>query len=416
MRIGLFTDTYHPAVNGITYVVEITKRELEALGHEVYVFAPTPQLRKYRELEKNVIRFPAIKDLFFEGQFTTMFFPPRAIKKIKSLNLDIIHFFTPGQIGLLGSYAAIKNKTPLVAMYSTDLYEYVTHYPVVFPGMLALTMTAPIALKSRGPELKKTLSALTPKRNVEAWSQNLVSEMITLLHNRCAAVIVPSIKVQKQLLEWQTESPIYLIPTGVDALKTDKQLSQRLKKRFDIGVGDKIILYVGRLGSEKNIDLLINSFSLIKNQVPEAKFLIVGSGPHKAALESLTSTRLLTDSVIFTGSIERRLLGSVYALASIFIFASMTDTQGLVLNEAAHAGLPLVITDPEISEVVQNGQNGFYAQNNPQDLAQKVTSIIKDPQLAARMSNASFKISVQFNERGQTEKLVTIYNKIIDQD
>lgn len=121
MRIGLFSDTYLPTTNGISYVLQIMQKRLEELGHEVYIFAPATNLRgEEPDDNDHVFRFPAIEGVFFDEQLTSVFFPSRAMKKIKALKLDVIHFFTPSQIGLMGAYAAIREDIPLISQYSTD--------------------------------------------------------------------------------------------------------------------------------------------------------------------------------------------------------------------------------------------------------------------------------------------------------
>src|ERR1700759_5043387 len=113
MKIGFFSDFYLPHADGITYSIESFRIELEKLGHEVYILTPSPGWR-YREKTARVIRFPAVKGIFFDDYLTSLFFPPQAISKIDKLGLDLIHYHTPSQVGLLGAYYAIRSNTPLV--------------------------------------------------------------------------------------------------------------------------------------------------------------------------------------------------------------------------------------------------------------------------------------------------------------
>jgi len=148
MRIGLFTDTYLPINNGISYVVQLTRSGLEALGHEVYIFAPSPD-SNYVEADPNIIRFRAIKGVTYEEDLTSVFFPPLQLQKINKLNLDIIQFFTPNQIGLLGLMAGLRYDIPVISQYSTDIYQYVDYYPAAEKVILAFPIAAPIILKGR---------------------------------------------------------------------------------------------------------------------------------------------------------------------------------------------------------------------------------------------------------------------------
>ena len=126
MRIGLFTDTYRPSVNGITYVVESLKQQLEALGHEVYIFCPGKSLRPDKQPElisedDHILRFPSIRSGFFDEFDISLFLPRRVVEEIAAMELDIIHVFTPSQIGLLGINAALTHDMPVVIQHCTDI-------------------------------------------------------------------------------------------------------------------------------------------------------------------------------------------------------------------------------------------------------------------------------------------------------
>ncbi|MEX0748545.1 MAG: glycosyltransferase [Candidatus Saccharimonadales bacterium] len=410
MRIGIFTDTYHPTINGITFVVDETKRELEALGHEVFVVAPGIKIKRvvYDEASR-ILRIPAIKDVFFEDQMTSFFFPPKQVKRIRELQLDVIEFTTPGQIGMLGVYAALKNDTPLVAMYCTDLYEYIRHYPRVVPAVIAQVMGSPLTLGAKAPELRKLLTSLSQRDETEHWTQKLVAEMLTVLHNRCQAVVSPSRKVAAQLRAWKTTAPIHVIPTGITPLGTDQAAIDKFRKRWGLGAKDKIILNVGRLGSEKNLELAIRAFDQIKLRVPEAKLILVGdSNQHVPLLKELAAEQTHAQDIIFTGKIARSELGAAYASGDVFVFPSLTDTQGLVLHEATQLGLPLVICDPEVTEVLQDGVNGYFAHNDVDDFAQKVADIISNPVLSKTMGAESRRIVAHYTAAAQAQKLLEV--------
>ena len=169
MRIGLFTDTYRPTINGITFVVESLKNNLEALGHTVYVFCPArtimPKFKRTDETEdETIIRFPSFRSGFFDDFDFTVFFPRNQLRKIRDLDLDVIHVFTPSQVGLLGMNAAIKNDIPLVVQHCTDLYEFVENYPAVLPGALALVgVVFPMSVKLNGQDLREIIKLHRPR-------------------------------------------------------------------------------------------------------------------------------------------------------------------------------------------------------------------------------------------------------------
>ncbi len=417
MKIGLFSDTYLPTINGISYVLMIMQRRLEELGHEVYIFAPATNLRGEEPNDNDhVIRFPALEGVFFDEQLTSVFFPPRAMKKIKKLNLDVIHFFTPSQIGLMGAAAAIRANIPLVSQYSTDLYHYVERYPNVLPGTIALSLAAPFVLKMTPREIMKMMGVFRPKRTVTAWHKQMVARMHVMLHNDCDAVIALSRKMQHQLDSWGSTTKTTLLPTGVDPIaKASAADINTFKKDHGIAKKDHVLLYVGRLSREKNLDLLIEAFEHVARAHENVKLMFIGDFDYRESLEQHAAARGLAEKILFPGRIEREKLDVAYGSSDIFLFPSTTDTQGLVVHEAAGAGLPLILCDPEVSEVFIAGETGLLSTNNARDMAKQITTLLDDAKLRKRLGENAKKRAAEFTEIGQMQKLEKLYQKCIDE-
>jgi glycosyltransferase involved in cell wall biosynthesis len=412
MRIGFFSDSYLPTMDGISFSIESYRRELEEQGHEVFVFAPAPGFR-YKEKAPNIIRFPAVKGLFYDDYMTSVFFPPQALQKVKQYKLDIIHFHTPSQIGLLGAYFALRNKVPLVTTYHTDLYEYVTHYRSVLPGTIALSLLTPLITQGGLEDFRSALSGIKPERSIDAWNRKMVVRGMTRLHNYCDRVIAPSVKIEKQLMSWGTKSGVRVLPTGVDKITTTPQAKDAFRRKYGLSRDDQVVIFVGRLGSEKNIDLLINAFSLIAPKNPRAKLMIVGEHDYRKKLEQRVAKHNLQERVIFTGYIDHYKLGAAYESSKIFAFPSRTDTQGLVVHEAANSGLPVVMIDRQVTEVVIDGVNGYFARNSARDFANKLERILSNDELHQAMSDASRMLAEKYSARHQTQKLVHLYENIL---
>ncbi len=421
MRIGLFTDTYTPSINGIVYVIDITKKHLEELGHEVYVFCPADGVTPAKvseDEEHGILRFPSVKGAFYDDYNFSFFFPPWSMRKIRELDLDVVHIFTPGQIGILGINAAYKTGATLVAQHSTDVYEYVKHYPAVLPGLLMLLPLTPFATKFHGRDLRELIKLYIPRRGVTQWNQDIVEAMITIMYSRCDVVIALSRKSKQQLESWMEGEeytyPIELLPTGIDALPAASQSSIiEFRNKYGFSETDEIITYVGRLGAEKNLDSLIPMIETVRQSRPHAKLLYVGDFEYRETLEQLARESTVSDKIIFTGALPRETLGTIYEASSVFVFPSMTDTQGLVLHEAALAGLPVVLTDTGVSEVVHDGENGYCAEQNPQSMAEKVVAILSDQKLRKEFSQASKNIAARYTEKQQTAKLDELYKKAV---
>jgi 1,2-diacylglycerol 3-alpha-glucosyltransferase len=427
MRIGLFTDTYRPSINGIVYVVESLKKHLEAEGHEVFIFCPARSIRPSQHAtvfdeDEHVIRFPSIKGAFYDDYDTSLFFPPRVLTKIKELDLDVIHFFTPGQVGMMGVYAAHKTNTPLIAQHCTDLRQYVEHYTdgLLLPGLLMLIGLIPFAVKVNGKDIREIMKMYRPRRGSVQWNIEIVERVITLIYSKCDAVIALSRKSKEQLESWQVDEDycydVTLMPNGVDKLKapTKKQLDD-FREQWNISPKDEVFGFVGRLGAEKNLAMLIPTLDRVAAKRPRAKLLFVGDFEYKETLEELARNSDYSDRIIFTGALPRVDLGVAYAAMDIFVFPSLTDTQGWVIHEAALAGLPLVLVDRDLSEVLEVGVNGAYANNNVEDLAKVLIDLLAHPKKRKEFGEASQRLARRFTEKRQVAKLIDMYEGVVEQ-
>lgn len=417
MKIGLFTDTYHPSINGIVSVVDILRHNFEAMGHEVFVFAPGEGLRIEQADDTHVYKFPTVKGGLFNDSNTPLFFPPFLLAEIKKLDLDVIHFLTPGQVGLMGLYAAHELKVPLVSEYCTDLFEYVEHYPLALPVLITALLLLPLAIPMTRNQLFELYRSSRPRLGIGKWNKNLVRDLMTILHSSCDAVIVHSRKSARQLASWQKGDfnyRTYLIPTGVDALPIPTKTAQEtFCKKFKIAPTDEIVLYVGRLSQEKNLDLLIEMMPELIAKRPQAKLVFVGDFDYREALEAAAKKSSAAERIIFTGRMPRERLGEPLGIAKVFAFPSLSDTQGLVLHEAALAGVPTVMCDRLVSEVVKDGENGFYCKDAPKSMANKIATILSDDKLRNKMSKKAKEIAGKFSERSQAQKIIKLYEKII---
>jgi glycosyltransferase involved in cell wall biosynthesis len=418
MRIGLFTDTYRPSINGIVYVVDITRQHLEAMGHEVFIFCPAEGVRLDREEfdDDHIIRFRSMKGVFFDDYNLSLFFPAVELRRIKELELDVIQFFTPSQVGLMGVYAAQKTGAVLVAQHSTDLSQYIKHYPAVVPGLLMIALSLPLTFRFHGQDVRELMRLYKPRRVVADWGQDIVERLIAMIYSRCDAVIALSKKSQNQLDSWREEYwyDVTTVPTGINALRkpSESQIA-KFKAMHGIATTDEVVLYAGRLSAEKNLDILIPMIKKVLKKRPNARLLYVGDFDYRETLEQLAADSGVGDRITFTGALPREDLGVAYASACVFAFPSLTDTQGLVLHEAAHAGLPFVLIDRDVSEVVHDGVNGFVARNNPTSFADCVVKLLEDETQRLRFSEASKQLARTYGEYSQTKKLEQIYQQAL---
>jgi glycosyltransferase involved in cell wall biosynthesis len=321
---------------------------------------------------------------------------------------------------MMGVYAAFKTNTPLVAQHCTDLREYVEHYRdgLLLPGLLALIALLPFAVKMNGRDIRELMSMYRPRRGSVQWNGEIVEHAMTLIYSKCDAVIALSRKSKKQLESWQKDPnykyTVTLMPNGVNRIKppTARHVRQ-FREKWNIAESDAVFGFVGRLGAEKNLDLLIPACEKIVKKRPNARLLFIGDFEHREALEAAAAASSCPDRITFTGSVQREKLGVVYDIMNVFVFPSLTDTQGWAVHEAALAGLPLVLIDKDLSEVLEPGVNGEFARNTAKSVADVVVDLLSHPKKRAHYGEASKKLARRFTERRQIKKLAALYEEVI---
>ena len=251
MRIGIFTDTYKPYINGVSTSILMLEKALMKKGHKVFIVTVNPEDMSYKyEDNGRIIRIPGIPTGIYDYRLTT-FYPIKAVNKIKEWNLDIIHSQTEFGIGTFARVLAKQLDIPIVHTYHT-MYEDYVHY--ITHGYFD------------GPS-KKIVEYLT-----KFYCDKTITELI-----------VPTKKTYDLFKEkYKYDRNVYIIPTGIEVErfykeKVDVKKVEDLKKSLEINKNDIVILFIGRIASEKNIDFLINNHSSIlkKNKNCKLYFLII---------------------------------------------------------------------------------------------------------------------------------------------
>ncbi len=377
MRIGMFSDTYFPQKNGVATAVKLYKEILEDMGHEVFVFIPKYS-KDFERNEKNVFEFPSIK-YPLEKDHRIAVFPPHVFFKIKKLELDVIHTHTPFSMGILAYWSAKLFDIPYIGTHHT-MYEYYRHYlPLVIRPPLSLT-----------------------KKLIRDWCLRL------------DRVIAPTWEIKRVLVEYGVpENHIEVIPTGIDTEKFETPPSRSLRE--ELGIGDKkILLYVGRLGKEKNIDFLLRVFKRLED--PDVVLVIIGDGPEREHLEEIVEELGLEDRVAFTGGMPREEVIDAYKCADVFVFASYTETQGLVILEAMAAGLPVVaLGKMGVKDLLERSGGGIMIEElDEKEFAEAIEKVLSDPELRERLSRAGRKfVKENFSIRRTVEKMVKLYEEML---
>jgi glycosyltransferase involved in cell wall biosynthesis len=378
VRIGIFSESYEPVLNGVTVSILTLTSALKELGHEVYVFAP--RYPGHVDVENEVFRFPSVRTWVAPDYPLAIPYLPQITRRVRGLNLDVIHTHTPFMLGSLGLRLGRKLGIPVVSTNHTQYAEYV-HYFTLAP---------------------------------RATARRFVIGHMKRYYNRCDGVIVPSAPIADLLREYGVRTPIYVIPTG-NALDTctDLEARRELRTRYGIPADAQVLLYVGRLAKEKNLDLLFRAFDRLRARHPGLRLAVVGGGPYEAGCKSLAAELGCSDAVAFTGCIPREKVAKYYSIGDIFAFPSTTETQGLVLNEALGAGLPCVAVNAGGSaEVLLNGKAGLLTEDNVDDFAAKIDALLNDREMMERFSDEAVSSAFSFSPADMAARALEVYETV----
>ena len=386
MRIGIFTDTYPPFVNGVSTSVAMLEKALTKLGHQVYIVTVNNENMKYKyENNDHIIRIPGVPIGIYDYRLTGAY-PLKAVKKIAKWNLDVIHSQTEFGVGTFARIIAKQYNIPLVHTYHT-MYEDYVHY--ITKGYFD------------GPS-KKIVEYLT-----NFYCDQTATELI-----------VPTKKTYDLFKEkYHYTRNVHIVPTGIEV---ERFYSENFKKkelddlRNQIGLSKDqfTILFVGRLASEKSVDLLIEAQRDLAKKY-NAVLMIVGDGPDMQKYQELAMKYNIEDNVIFTGKVPWTEVTKYYQLADIFATASRSETQGLTVIEAMAASLPVVAVDDEsFRNVVVEGLNGELFDTKG-EYKKYVESFINDPVKLKRFSKQARINADQYSSKYFAERVLDVYEDAI---
>lgn len=388
MRIGIFTETYTPYISGLVTSEVMLKKGLEKLGHEVYVVTANLENFQYEYDEKErILRIPGIPTGIYDSRLTAVY-PLKAVNKIKSWNLDIIHSQTEFAIGTFARILAYQFDIPLVHTYHT-MYEDYVHY--------------------------------ITKGYFDKSSKKIV-EYLTLFYcdKTASELIVPTKKTYDLFKEkYQVDRNIHIIPTGIELERfyTENivpEKLEKLKKKLKLTKNDFVGIFIGRLGQEKNVKFLLDVMKELVPDYPNFKFLIVGDGPDYDEYKKIIKDYKIDKNVIMTGKVAWEEVPYYYHLSDIFLTASHTETQGLTVIEAMASGVvPICIEDESFMIAVIDGLNGRIF-NNEEECKNIIIELYKDQKLLKRLSNQAHINSDHFSSKYFAESVLDVYKHALE--
>ena len=322
MNILILTNTFTPHVGGVARSVEAFVAEYRKRGHRVLVVAPEfPAMPKD---EIDVVRINAIQQFNASDFSVALPSHPHLSKAIDAFNPDIVHSQHPFLLGHTAMRLARHRGLPLVFTHHT-LYEQYTHY---VPG--------------NSPGLKR-----------------FVIKLATCYANLCQQVFAPSESIRDLLCQRGVTSPITVVPTGVNLESFAGGDGAAFRQQLEIPHDAFVVGHLGRLAPEKNLEFLARAVADYVSRHPSAHFLVVGTGPSTKAIREIFNQSDLAPRLHFAGILQQQQLADALHAMDLFVFASTSETQGMVLTEAMAAGLPVVALDaPGVREVVRDKDNG----------------------------------------------------------
>jgi glycosyltransferase involved in cell wall biosynthesis len=378
----MFTNTYLPHVGGVARSVAAFTEDLREMGNDVLVIAPEySDSDRQSENEHNVIRVPAIQN--FNGSDFSVRIPVPFIidDAIDNFKPDVIHSHHPYLLGDAALRAARRRKLPLIFTHHT-LYEEYTHY-----------------VSNNSDNMKK-------------FTMNLSTEYA----NTCTGVIAPSLSIARLIKKRGVISQVVEIPTGVDVGFFSEGQRVEFREEFKIPKDAFVIGHLGRLAPEKNLIFLSRAISDAMGDLPNARFLIVGKGPSETEIIHTFQKEGLRDRLIMAGKQTGNRLRDAYHAMDLFVFASKTETQGIVLIEAMAAGLPVIAIDASgTREVISNSENGILLPSDVSEqlFAETVRDAILDREKMSQWRNATIKTAHKFHRKKCTQKLHQFYQGVI---
>jgi glycosyltransferase involved in cell wall biosynthesis len=382
VRILYVSDVYFPRVNGVSTSIQTFRRELAALGHESVLVAP--QYPAPYADEPGVLRIPSrYVPLDPEDRAMRWRALGRAGRRLAAERFDIVHVQTPFVAHYAGLRIARAAGVPAVATYHTLFEEYLFHY-----------------------------ARFAPRGAMRALARRFSRSQC----NQLDAVVVPSTAMRETLERYGVTSRIEIVPTGIRLADFADGDGARFRARHGIAPGRPLALFVGRVAFEKNIAFLLRALVKVRREVPDVLLVICGEGPAMRSLARTATALDLAGHVRFLGYLDRATeLLDCYRAADVFVFASRTETQGLVLLEAMALGVPVVSTAVMgTRDVVGPGRGALVPADDEASFAAAVALVLRDTALRERLAREGAAYAAEWSAPGAARRLAAFYREVVD--
>ena len=380
MRVLMVSDVYFPRINGVSTSIETFRQALAPQGIEVRLVVP--RYADEPEVE-GIVRVPGRAVPRDPEDRLVSWKALRTAIRREAVDCDLIHVQTPFLAHYAGLSVARRFGIPIIATYHTLFEEYLHHYAPFLPA---------------------------------EWLRGLARRLSRSQCNALDAVVVPSTAMRERIEQYGVSAPMHVLPTGIPIGCFTQGDGPRFRERHGLPAGQPCALFVGRVAHEKNIDFLIEALSLARREVPNLLLLITGEGPAEQALHRQAQTLGLGEAVRFLGYLDRqRDLPDCYAAADCFVFASRTETQGLVLLEAMAMGLPVVaLAVMGTLDILSPGRGCLTPADDVAEFAAAMVRLVRDPVLCTRLSQEARDYAREWADDRLAAKLAELYRRILE--
>jgi len=374
--VGMFTDSYRPRLSGVVHSVAAVARALREQGHRVVVFAPRHP--GYQDHEPDVVRLPAVANRR-HPDFPLLLPVARGLDRlVEELGLQVVHAHSPFAAGRLAE--ASRGPRPLVFTHHT-LYEEYVHYAPVLPG---------------------------------SWARRWVRGRVVRFCNRCDLVVAPTGAVRELLRSRGVRSWLEVVPTAALDLEAMARIPAADPRSVGVPDGAPLVVSAGRMAPEKSMETVLQAFAETP-RLREAYLVMVGGGPRLEGLRKLAGELDVTARVRFTGPLPWEQVVAWMKAARVFLFASRTETQGLVLVEAMACGLPVVaVRAGGVTEVVEDGRTGFAVDPDPAQLGAATARVLGDEQLRRSLGEEARRRAEEFSGPRVATRLAELYRSVLE--
>ncbi len=392
MKVAFTSDVYWPRINGVTVSTNVFLNELTKLGHEITLWVPEyPETEDQKKLHHQDPRVKRLRSFAVPVSREDRWVAPwerfRFFSELDRFQPQLLHVQTEFALSFMARKYAKRRGLPMIQTCHTYFEQYISYY-------------APWLGQKFGRHVARALTY--------RWFRH------------ADAIIAPTVPMKEVLISYGITCPITVVPTGIPAedfrgiTKADELLNSRWLLQFPQMRGRKLLLYVGRVGQEKNMDFLLDALEQVVKKEPSALLVIAGNGPYFDTFKTLVAHRSLSHAVLCLGYVDHQELKHLYALADVFTFASVTETQGLVTIEAMMCGTPAVAVGKMGTKEVMAGDNGgFMVEEDVTAFSNAVLRLLQDPVLYKVKSAEAMEYAQKWTAGTMAKRIETMYEQVL---